>query len=135
MKRNNYLYNSNYLLLLLFVIICIIIYFLNIQIINSFRDETREQVRSLASEYSNAITNSNDDEIRFILDIMLPSLKFPMIIKNNNGVVYSKINIDIPYSEGSLEYNEYLNSRLSQNMAQHKSMSVRVFKVQFHLVT
>ena len=81
--NNNNFYNSNYLLLLLFIIISIIIYFLNVQIINSFRDEAREQVRALASEYSEAITNSNDDEIRFILDIMLPSLKFPMIIKNN----------------------------------------------------
>ncbi len=115
MRINNNSYNSNYLLLLLFVIISIIIYFLNIQIINSFRDEARVQVRSLASEYSKAITNSNDDEIRFILDIMLPSLKFPMIIKNSNGVIYSKINIDVPYDEGSSEYFKYM-SDLETNM-------------------
>ena len=95
MKIKNTLYSFNYLLLLLFVIISIVIFFLNIQIINSFRHETRTQVKSLASEYSSAITSSNDEEIRFILDIMLPSLKFPMIIKYSNGVIYSKINIDI----------------------------------------
>ena len=85
MKISNQSYNSSYLLLLLFILISVIIYFLNIQIINSFRDEAREQVKSLALEYSNALTNSNDDDIEFILKIMLPSLKFPMIIKNNNG--------------------------------------------------
>ena len=134
MKRNNYLYNSNYLLLLLFVIICVIIYFLNIQIINSFRDEAREQVRSLASEYSNAITNSNDDEIRFILDIMLPSLKFPMIIKNNNGVVYSKINIDIPYSEGSLEYKNYLNDLEAKMDRYYKPLDVLYGDIKVHKI-
>ncbi len=108
MKIKNTLYSFNYLLLLLFVIISVLIFFMNIQIIDSFRNETRMQVKALASEYSSAITNSNDDEIRFILDIMLPSLKFPMIIKNNNGVVYSKINIHVPYDEGTDEYSDYM---------------------------
>ena len=109
MKIKNNLYNSSYLLLVLFIIISIIIYFLNIQTINAFRDEARNQVRFLASQYSNAITNSNDDEIQFILDIMLPSLKFPMLIKNNDGVIYSKININPPYEISSKEYIKYMH--------------------------
>ena len=129
---NNNSYNSNYLLLLLFIVISIIIYFLNVQIINSFRDEAREQVRSLASEYSDAITNSNDDEIRFILDIMLPSLEFPMIIKNNNGIIYSKINIDVPYDEGSIEYVEYLTD-LELNMDKYyKPLDIYVDSLKVH---
>jgi len=129
---NNNSYNSNYLLLLLFIVISIIIYFLNVQIINSFRDEAREQVRSLASEYSDAITNSNDDEIRFILDIMLPSLEFPMIIKNNNGIIYSKINIDVPYDEGSIEYVKYL-ADLELNMDKYyKPLDIYVDSLKVH---
>ncbi len=132
MKINNNLYSSNYLLLLLFILISIIIYFLNIQIINSFRNETRQQVKALASEYSNAITNSNDDEIKFILDIMLPSLKFPMIIKNNNGVIYSKINLDIPYSEGTVEYVKYMDDLERRMDKYYDPLSIYVDNIKVH---
>ena len=132
MKNNNNLYSSNYLLFILFIIISIIIYFLNIQIINSFRDEARNQIRSLASEYSDAITNSNDDEIRFILEIMLPSLKFPMIIKNNNGVIYSKINIDVPYDEGTPEYIKYMNQIESKMDKYYKPIDIYIDDYKVH---
>ena len=132
MKIKNTLYSFNYLLLLLFVIISIVIFFLNIQIINSFRDETRTQVKSLASEYSSAITSSNDDEIRFILDIMLPSLKFPMIIKNSNGVIYSKINIDVPYDEGTLEYIQYMANLESKMDRYYEPLSIYVDSLKVH---
>ena len=132
MKIKNTLYSFNYLLLLLFVIISIVIFFLNIQIINSFRHETRTQVKSLASEYSSAITSSNDDEIRFILDIMLPSLKFPMIIKNSNGVIYSKINIDVPYDEGTLEYIEYMANLESKMDRYYEPLSIYVDSLKVH---
>ena len=132
MKIKNTLYSFNYLLLLLFVIISIVIFFLNIQIINSFRHETRTQVKSLASEYSSAITSSNDDEIRFILDIMLPSLKFPMIIKNSNGVIYSKINIDVPYDEGTLEYIQYMANLESKMDRYYEPLSIYVDSLKVH---
>ena len=132
MKINNNSFSSNYLLLLLFVLISIIIYFLNIQIIDSFREEARGQVRSLASEYSDAITNSNDDEIRFILDIMLPSLKFPMIIKNNNGVIYSEINIDIPYDRGSLEYSQHMAELENEMDKYYKPLDIYIDNFKVH---
>ena len=132
MKIKNTLYSFNYLLLLLFVIISIVIFFLNIQIINSFRHETRTQVKSLASEYSSAITSSNNEEIRFILDIMLPSLKFPMIIKNSNGVIYSKINIDVPYDEGTLEYIEYMANLESKMDRYYEPLSIYVDSLKVH---
>tara|TARA_Y100000814_G_scaffold76113_1_gene47874 strand:+ start:1107 stop:2267 length:1161 start_codon:yes stop_codon:yes gene_type:complete len=132
MKIKNTLYSFNYLLLLLFVIISIVIFFLNIQIINSFRHETRIQVKSLASEYSSAITSSNDEEIRFILDIMLPSLKFPMIIKNSNGVIYSKINIDAPYDEGTPEYIEYMANLESKMDRYYEPLSIYVDSLKVH---
>ena len=132
MKIKNTLYSFNYLLLLLFVIISVIIFFMNIQIIDSFRNETRMQVKALASEYSSAITNSNDDEIRFILDIMLPSLKFPMIIKNNNGVVYSKINIDVPYDEGTNEYTDYMINLESKMDKYYTPLNIYVDSLKVH---
>ena len=132
MKIKNNLHNSNYLLLVLFIIISIIIYFLNIQTINAFRNEARNQVRFLASQYSNAITNSNDDEIQFILDIMLPSLKFPMIIKNNDGVIYSKINIDPPYKIGSNKYIKYMNDLENEMDKYYKPLNIYVDSLKVH---
>ncbi len=132
MKNNNTLFSSNYLLLLLFIIISSVVFFLNIQIINSFRDETRSQVKSLALEYTAAISNSNDEEIKFILDIMLPSLKFPMIIKNNNGVIYSKINIDVPYEEGTLDYMEYMIDLESKMDRYYDPLNIYVDSLKVH---
>ena len=63
---------------------------------------------------------------------MLPSLEFPMIIKNNNGIIYSKINIDVPYDEGSIEYVEYLTD-LELNMDKYyKPLDIYVDSLKVH---
>jgi len=108
MKIRNSFFNPNYLLFFLFIFISIVIYFLNIQTINAFRSEARAQVRFLAEKYTQAINDSNSDEIQFILDIMLPALNFPIIIKTNDEI-YSTMNIESPYLEGTPEYFEYLS--------------------------
>ena len=52
--------------------------------INQLRDEARFQVEILAKSYSDAINSSNQEDIRFVMDILLPSIKFPVIITSNN---------------------------------------------------
>ena len=89
------------------LIICGIIFWLNRQTVNHLRDETRSQVVHLAQSYNNAINNADDEAIRFILDIMLPSMNFPIIITTNNEI-YSTMNIDSPYQFKSEEYNVYM---------------------------
>ena len=115
MKIKNNIYNANYLLLLLFIIISVSIYFLNIQTINSFRNEAKLQVKFLAEKYSEAINKSDTDEIQFILDIMLPALNFPIIIKSNDEL-YSTMNIQSPYDFGTVEYIEYINQPSNFNL-------------------
>jgi len=89
------------------LIICGIIFWLNRQTVNNLRDETREQVVHLAQSYNNAINNADDDAIRFILDVMLPSMNFPIIITTNNEV-YSIMNVDSPYKVKTEEYDLYM---------------------------
>ena len=99
--------NIKFGLFLFALIICGVIFWLNRQTVNNLRNETREQVVHLAQSYNDAINNSDDDAIRFILDVMLPSMNFPIIITTNNEI-YSVMNIDSPYRLKSEEYNSYM---------------------------
>ena len=80
--------NIKYGLFFLAIIICGIIFWLNRQTVNNLRNDTRAQVVHLAQSYNDAINNSDDEAIRFILDIMLPTMDFPIIITTNNDLVY-----------------------------------------------
>jgi len=133
MKIKNNLYSTNYLLLFLFIIISITIYFLNIQTINTFRDEARNQVKFLAKKYTEAINNSDSNEIRFILDIMLPSLNFPIIIKTNNEI-YSTMNIISPYIEGTSEHIKYINELALEMDKFYKPLNVYSNNMKIHQI-
>ena len=120
MKIKNNLYNTNYLLLLLFIVISIIIYYLNIQTIKAFRQEVREQATFLVEKYSSIISSSDkldldSKSLDFMHEVMLPSLKVPIILENYEGEKLV-INIDIPYDENTLEYKQYLKSENIINM-------------------
>ena len=54
--------------------------------INQLRDDARKQVEYLAKSYSDAINSDNEEDIRFVMDILLPSLNFPIIITSNNEI-------------------------------------------------
>ena len=99
--------NIKYGLFFFALIICGIIFWLNRQTVNNLRNDTRAQVVHLAQSYNDAINNSNDEAIRFILDIMLPAMDFPIIITTNNEI-YSTMNIDSPYKIKTDEYNSYM---------------------------
>ena len=66
MKIRNNLFNTNYLLLILFIVISIIIYYLNIQTINTLRKEVRSQATFLVQKYSEIISSNEN----FQLDIV-----------------------------------------------------------------
>ena len=115
MKIKNNLYNTNYLLLALFIVISIVIYYLNIQTIKTFRKEVTNQATFLVQKYTDIISRSDklnldSKGLDFMHDIMLPSLKVPIILENYEGERLV-INIDIPYDQNTPSYNEYLQSQ------------------------
>jgi len=123
MKIKNNLYNTNYLLLVLFIVISIIIYYLNIQTIKAFREEVRDQATFLVQKYTDIISAQDDPELEtpglnFMQDVMFPSLKVPIILEN--VVDYRGthlINIDdVPNDTKSDEYYEYIKSPKIKNM-------------------
>ena len=105
MKRNQNLTNIKLALFILGLIISSLIFWVNRQMVKQLRSDAQKQVEYLAKAYTKAINSSDEHELQFVLDVVLPSLNFPIVITTSKEI-YATINLDIPYNEGSVEYNE-----------------------------
>ena len=84
------------------IFIIILVFGINKLLINRLRNEAHQQVQLLAESYSDAINSDNEEDIRFVMDILLPSLNFPIIITSNNEIS-SIMNLDISLIDENLE--------------------------------
>ena len=91
-------------LFILAMTIIIMIFWVNRIMINQLRSEARVQVEFLAKSYSDAINSSNQEDIRFVMDILLPSIHFPILITSKDEIS-AVLNFAITEREGSNEYN------------------------------
>jgi hypothetical protein len=73
----------------------LIVLWINSSIISNLREGNRQQLEKIAKSYSESISNSTDEELKFIINILLPSLNFPIVITSGNEI-YATMNIDIP---------------------------------------
>ncbi len=73
----------------------LIVLWINSSIISNLREENRKQLEKIAKSYSESISNSTDEELKFIINSLLPSLNFPIIITTGEEI-YATINVDIP---------------------------------------
>ena len=106
MQANRKTFNLK-LSLFAFAIICItMVFWINRIMINQLRDDARQQVEYLAKSYTEAINSENEDDIRFIMDILLPSLNFPIIITSKNEIS-AVMNLDDLNELESVEYDKY----------------------------
>ena len=87
------------------LIISLLIFWVNRQMVAQLRLDAQKQVEYLAQAYTKAINSSDEHELQFVLDVVLPSLNFPIVITTNKEI-HATINLEIPYNEGSLEYND-----------------------------
>ena len=97
--------NIKLILFGLFISIVTGIFSLNQIVINQLRNEAVSQAEHLATSYSNAINSMEQDDIRFVIDILLPSIKFPMIITSNDEISVV-LNLNISDKVGSEAYNK-----------------------------
>jgi len=97
--------NIKLALFALALIISSLIFWINRQMVIQLRLDAQKQVEYLAQAYTKAINSSNEHELQFVLDVVLPSLNFPIVITFNKEI-YATINLEIPYNENSPEYNE-----------------------------
>ena len=82
----------------------IMIFWVNRMMVSQLRNEARAQVEFLAKSYSDAINSRNQEDIRFVMDILLPSINFPIIITTKDEISVG-LNLGIKAQEGSDEYN------------------------------
>jgi len=97
--------NIKLALFALALIISSLIFWINRQMVRQLRLDAQKQVEYLAKAYTKAINSSDEHELQFVLEVVLPSLNFPIVITTNKEI-YATINLDISYNEGSPEYNE-----------------------------
>jgi len=104
MKATQKPFNIKLSLFILAMSIIVMIFWVNRMMINQLRDEARSQAEILAKSYSDAINSSNQEDIRFVMDILLPSMNFPIIITSKDEIS-AGLNLGISANEGSAEYN------------------------------
>ena len=97
-------FNIKLSLFILAMATIIMIFWVNRIMINQLRNEARVQAEHLAKSYSDAINSTNQEDIRFVMDILLPSMNFPIIITSKDEIS-AVLNLAITEKEGSDEYN------------------------------
>ena len=96
--------NIKLALFALAITISSLIFWVNRQMVMQLRFDAQKQVEYLAQAYTKAINSTDEHELQFVLDVVLPSLNFPIVITTNKEI-YATINLEIPYEEGSTQYN------------------------------
>mgnify|MGYP000120756496 FL=1 len=86
MKASQKPFNIKLSLFILAMSIIVMIFWVNRIMINQLRDEARIQAEILAKSYSDAINSSNQEDIRFVMDILLPSMNFPILITSKDEI-------------------------------------------------
>ena len=96
-------FNIKLILFVLAMVSIIMVIGVNRLMISQLRNEVSKQVEYLAKSYSDAINSDNEEDIRFVMDILLPSMNFPIIITSNNEIS-TAMNLNITAEPGSTEY-------------------------------
>ena len=86
---------------------------LNWYMVKNIREDAREQVEYLARAYKDAINNLEPDNIQYILEILMPSINFPMVITSNNEI-YAVKNLNIKEKEDTSIYEEKIREIINR---------------------
>ncbi len=90
---------ENYKILIAFLglIIILITFSLNHYLISEIRNDARTQIEQITKIYSEKVNSSNVEELTVILEVLLPSITFPLIITTNDEIyAVRNININTP---------------------------------------
>mgnify|MGYP001965979834 CR=1 FL=1 len=109
--------------LIIGMIMILIVFGINKLFINKLRNEVHKQVELLAKSYSDAINSNNEEDIRFVMDILLPSLNFPIIITSNNEIS-SVMNLDISYDDGKIDLDHNIRTIINKMDSNFKPLNL-----------
>ncbi len=78
--------NVKIILLVFSAMIIVAVFSINRYMINELRNEVKNEVSLLAKAYSKAINSNNEDDLEFVMEVLLPSLTFPLVITSNDEI-------------------------------------------------
>ena len=96
--------------ILVIIFIASIFFYINSKVISQFRNELNKQVNTIINVYHERLLSSEDNS-DYLLEVLVPlidELNIPMIVKtqlSNATYTYLHLNIDIPFENNSIEYN------------------------------
>ena len=110
-----FLINIRVLLFLFVIGLATLFFYINTKIINQFRHELNQQIKTVLNVYHEKVISS-EDNADYLLEVLLPlinELDIPMIIKtqlSDGSFSYEHLNIDIEYSKNTPEYNKFVEN-------------------------
>jgi signal transduction histidine kinase len=126
---------KNHRLLLAFfgLIIILITFSLNHFLISEIRNDARIQIEQITKIYSEKVNTSNVDELTVILEVLLPSITFPLIITTNEEI-YALRNIDIDYPVNTLNYKNEVIKIINRMDSYFTPIPIKWSKSSFSLI-
>ena len=112
-----FLINIRVLLFLFVIGLATLFFYINTKIINQFRHELNQQIKTVLNVYHEKVISS-EDNADYLLEVLLPlinELDIPMIIKtqlSDGSFSYEHLNIDIEYSKNTSEYNKFVENTI-----------------------
>ncbi len=104
-------------LFLIGIAVTFALFALNWYFIKAIRQDARQQVEHLAVAYSDAINNTEGDDIRYVMEYIMPTIHFPIIITSADGTIYAWKNLNLTISDSEAEFDAKL-VRLAEQMDQ-----------------
>ena len=118
MPNYKFLINIRALLFLFVIGLATLFFYINTKIINQFRNELNQQIKTVLNIYHEKVISSEDNS-DYLLEVLLPlinDLDIPMIIKtqlSDGSFSYEHLNINIEYSKNTIEYNQFVEKLIN----------------------
>ena len=122
------------LLLFLFVIgLATLFFYINTKIINQFRYELNQQIKTVLNIYHQKVV-STEDNSDYLLEVLLPLIKeldIPMIIKtqlSDGTFSYEHLNIEIEFAKNTTEYQNYVENKIKTMDQNFEPLTIMEFE-------
>ena len=93
------------------ILFTLITFGLNNYLINEIKNDDREQIEQITKIYSEKVNTSSIEELTIIMDVLLPSITFPLIITTNDEI-YAVRNLNLKMEISNPEYEKLIRKMI-----------------------
>jgi len=90
------------------ILIIFITFGLNHYLVRETRKDARSQIEQITKIYSERVNSSSVEELTIIMDVLLPSITFPLIITTNDEI-YAIRNLELNINKNDLNYSSEIS--------------------------